>query len=88
MSKDCWEQKYGNNYKKFEKGEKAIDGDENDVVLCLLMTENKKENVKKVQFAEDVKQPSEAGMICTIHSDTFYKEYLDGRFRYILPYHQ
>ena len=27
---------------------------------------------KKVWFAEDVKQPSEAGMICTIDGNTFF----------------
>ena len=26
----------------------------------------------KVWFTEDVKQPSKAGMICTINGDTFY----------------
>ena len=38
------------------------------------MSENKtKENEKKkVQLAEDVKQPSEAGMICTIDGNTFF----------------
>ena len=46
MSEDCWEQKYVT-YKKIEKTEKAIDGDEDYVVLCLLTTENKKGNAKK-----------------------------------------
>ena len=46
MSKDCWAQKSGHN-KKFEKVEKAIDRDKDDVVLCLLMSENKKESKKK-----------------------------------------
>ena len=42
------------------------------MVLCLL-TMKKKENVKKkVQFRDDVKQPTEAGMMCTINGDTFY----------------
>ena len=35
MSKDCWEWKYGNN-KKFERAKKAIDGNEDDMILCLL----------------------------------------------------
>ena len=47
MSKDCQDRKYGNNYKKFKTAEKAIEGDEDDVVLCLLMMESEKENVKK-----------------------------------------
>ena len=35
--------------------------------------ENDKESVKnKVHFTEDGKQPSEAGIMCTIDSDTFY----------------
>ena len=48
MSNDCWDQKYGNNYKKVEKAEKAINGDEDEVVLCLLTMKNKKENIKKI----------------------------------------
>ena len=62
-----------NNNKKFEKAGKAIDGDKDDVVLCLPTTENKKEIVKKKGwFMEDVKQPSKAGMMCTIGGVTFY----------------
>ena len=73
MSQDCQERKYGNNNEKFEKEEKAIDGDEDDVVSCLLMMESKQESIKKkVWFTEVVKQPSEAGMMCTIDGDTFY----------------
>ena len=57
MSKDCREQKY-DNHKKFEKAERAIEGDEDDVVFCSLTSENKKEcKNKKVWFTEDVKQP-------------------------------
>ena len=42
-------------------------------MLCSLTMEIKKENVKKkVRFMKDVKQPSEAGMMCTIERDTFY----------------
>ena len=42
-------------------------------MLCLLTMENKKENVKKkVRFMEDVKQPSEAGIMCTIIGVTFF----------------
>ena len=39
----------------------------------MLMSESKtKENEKKkVWFVEDVKQPSEAGMMCTIDGNTF-----------------
>ena len=72
MSKDCQDRKYGNNYEKFEKAEKAIDGDEDDMVLCSFSMESKKENVKKnVWFMDDVKQSSEAGMMCTINGDMF-----------------
>ena len=49
MSKDCMAQKNGS-YKKFEKAEKAIDGDGDgdELVLCSLMRDSKKENnVKK-----------------------------------------
>ena len=54
MSKDCWALK-NSHFKKFEKAEKAIDGDEDDLVLCSLMSESKKEiKKKKVRFMEDV----------------------------------
>ena len=43
------------------------------MVLCLLMSESKKECKKKrVWFTEDLKQPLETGMICTIDDDTFF----------------
>ena len=72
VSKDCWAQKYGH-HKKFGKAERVIDGDENDIVLCSLTKENKKDNTKKkVLFMEDVKQPSEADMMCTIDGDSFF----------------
>ena len=72
MSHDCKGRKYSNN-KKIDKAEKVIDGDDDDLVLCLLMIKNKKENAKKkVQFAKDGKQPSKAGMMCTIDGDSFY----------------
>ena len=42
-------------------------------MLCQLMSKCKKENKKKkVRFAEDVKRPSEAGMMCTINGDIFF----------------
>ena len=42
-------------------------------MLFLLMSESKKEcKNKKVRFVEDVKQPSKAGMMCTIDGDTFF----------------
>ena len=42
------------------------------MMLYLLSKENEKESTKKkVWFTEDVKQPSEAGMMCTIDGDTF-----------------
>ena len=72
MSKDCWEWKNGH-HKKFEKAEKAVDGDGEDLVLCPLMSESKKEiEKKKVRFTENGKQPLEAGMMCTIDGDTFF----------------
>ena len=73
MSQDCKERKYSNSNNKLEKAEKAIDGDEDDLVLCLLTMKNKKENAKKkVWFMEDVKRPFKAGMMCTIHGDDLY----------------
>ena len=37
------------------------------------MLENKKEKVKKkVSFMENVKMPTEAGMLCTIDRETFH----------------
>ena len=59
--------------KKFERAEKAIGRDEAELVLCSLTSESKtKENEnKKVQFTEDVKQPS-AGMMCTINGNKFF----------------
>ena len=70
MSNNCRALKNGH-CKKVEKAERAIDGDENDLVFCLLLSESKtKSKKKKVQFMEDVKQPSEAGMICTIDGET------------------
>ena len=69
MSKDCWAWKTSQ-YKKFEKAEKAIDG---DLLLCLLTSESKKEiKPKKVRFAQDVKLPVEAGMMCNIGGETFF----------------
>ena len=56
----------------YEKAEMAIDGDEDDLVLCLLTIEIKKENLKKkIQFVEDIEHPTEACMMCTINGDTF-----------------
>ena len=72
ISKDGRKRKY-NNKKQYEKAEKAIDEDKDDLVVCSLSMENEKENAKKkVWFAEDVKQHSEAGMMCTIDGDTFF----------------
>ena len=36
------------------------------------MNVKQKKEKKKVRFTEDVKQPSEAGMMCTIAGDTFF----------------
>ena len=43
-------------------------------MLCSLTRDSKKENVekKKVWFAEDVKQLSKAGMMCTIDGNTIF----------------
>ena len=46
MRNDCQAEKYSH-HKKFEKTERAIDGDEGDVVLCSLTKEDTKENAKK-----------------------------------------
>ena len=55
MNEDCQEWKYSHN-KKFEKAERAIDGDKDDMVLCLLTSEIKEEcKKKKVWFMKDVK---------------------------------
>ena len=61
-------------YKKFEKAERAIDGDGDELLLCSLTSECKTEKIKKkkVRFAEDVKQPSKAGMMFTIDGNTFF----------------
>ena len=73
MSLDCQKRKYSNNNKKFEKAVIVIERDNGDIVLCLLMMENKRESVKrKVWFVIDVRQPSKVGMMCTINGDTFY----------------
>ena len=72
MSKNCWLWKCGHN-KIFEKAERAIDGDEDDVVFCLLTSESEKDCKKnKAWFMKDVKKPSEAGMMCTIDGDKFF----------------
>ena len=65
-------QQNGHN-KNIEKADKAIDND-NELVLSSLMSDGrKKENNKKiVWFVEDVKQPSKAGMMCTIDGNTFF----------------
>ena len=55
MSKDCRARRNGSN-KKFEEAEKAIEEDE--LVLCSLMMDNKKEKnteKKKVRFVENEK---------------------------------
>ena len=51
MSKDCQVPKNGH-YKKFAKAEKAIDGDEDNLVLCSLTSESKKETKKKKSVCE------------------------------------
>ena len=66
-------QQNDNKHKKFD-GVCCHCGRKGDVSLvsCLLMTENKKENIKKKVWFADVKQPAEAGMMCTIDGDTFF----------------
>ena len=72
MSKDCRVRRNGS-YKKFEKAEKAINGDGDELVLCSLTRDSKKKSEKKkVRFANNVKQPSEAGKMCTIDGNTFH----------------
>ena len=57
ISQNCRERKYSNN-EKYEKAEKAINGEKDDLVLYLLTMENKKENVKKkVWFMEMLSSP-------------------------------
>ena len=46
MSEDCHAWKNGH-HKNFEKAEIGIERDEDDIVLCSLTKENKKENAKK-----------------------------------------
>ena len=48
QGKEIWQ-------KRYNKAEKAIDRDEDGVVLCLLIMENKKEKVN--WFTEDVNSP-------------------------------
>ena len=36
------------------------------------MSENKKRNKKKAQFAGNIKKPMKAGMLCTIDGETFH----------------
>ena len=45
MSKYCLVQKYGN-HEKFEKTERAIDGNEDGMVLCSLTSEKKEKKRK------------------------------------------
>ena len=72
LVKDC--RTWNNGHSKiFEKVERTIDINEDDLVLCLLTSETKKgTKKKKVRFAEDVKQPLEGGMMSTINGDTFF----------------
>ena len=49
MSGDCRERKYRNK-KRYKKAENAIDGDEDDLVLCLHMIEKRKECMNESSF--------------------------------------
>ena len=63
-----------NNEKKNKKAGKAGNEDsDNDLVLCLLMLENKDEEAKKkVWLVKNVKMPMEAGMSFTTNGETFH----------------
>ena len=62
-----------NNKKRYKKAEKAVDEDEDDLVLCSIMTEIKAENVrKKVRFTQDFKSPLEADIMCAINRGIFF----------------
>ena len=49
VSKDCQAWRNGH-YKKFEKAERAIDGDEDELVLCSLTSECKQKKLKRKNF--------------------------------------
>ena len=55
--RDCKDQQNGCE-KKNKKGKKAIDGDDDELVLC--------------SFMEDVMMPTQAALLCTIDGDTFH----------------
>ena len=53
--------------KNNEKKEKAVDSNDDGFVLCSLTSENKKQKEKKkAWFVENVKMPTEVGMLCNI----------------------
>ena len=60
-------------WKKTEKkkAEKAVAEEDSIVLYLLTMDNNKKEEIKKVIFADNAKKPMEAGMLCTIDRETF-----------------
>ena len=49
MSKDCRSWRNGS-YKKFEKAERAVDEDGDELVLCSLMRDSKKKIAKRKRF--------------------------------------
>ena len=54
-----------------KKAEKAVD--EDDLVVCLLTSDNKQEKeMKKVCFMKNVTKSTKASMLCTIHGETFH----------------
>ena len=86
MSKDCWVWKYGH-HKNLRKQRESLM--EIGMMWCCVYQQKKikEENAeKKVQFTEDVKQPSETCMMCAIDFDTFFvhDEYLHWRLRCML----
>ena len=71
MNQDCKGRKYGHNNKNLWK-QKNCWWNADELVPCLLTLKHKKENVKKkLWFVEDVKQPSDACVMCSINGDTF-----------------
>ena len=70
MSNDCHMRK--SNETRSEKAEKAVDGDDDELVFSLFTSKNKKKKKKKVWFVEDVKMPVEVEILFNINGDTLY----------------
>ena len=70
---------------------KAIDGEDDELVLCSLRMDNKNKNKKKnCWFTKDVKMPMEADMMFIINGKHFFvhKEHMDWRLRCIMSHHK